>query len=105
MNELKGWKIDPGPDARPAFPPNVMVQVKALACELSCEKRISLSRFSTWEIAKEAIQKEIVAHISGSTIWRWLDEDAIKPWQYRSCAFPQDPNFRNRPLSRDVEQI
>jgi hypothetical protein len=24
---------------------------------------------------------------------RWLNEDAIKPWQYRSWIFPRDPQF------------
>ena len=27
------------------------------------------------------------------TVWRWLSEDAIKPWQYRSWIFPRDPDF------------
>jgi hypothetical protein len=27
------------------------------------------------------------------TLWRWLDEDAIKPWRYRSWIFPRDPQF------------
>lgn len=35
----------------------------------------------------------IVASISGITIWRWLNADAIKPWQYRSWIFPRDPQF------------
>jgi hypothetical protein len=35
----------------------------------------------------------LVASISGSTIWRWLDEDAIRPWQHRSWIFPRDPQF------------
>lgn len=34
-----------------------------------------------------------VATISDSTIWRWLHEDAIKPWQHRSWIFPRDPQF------------
>jgi len=96
MNGLKGWRIDQDPDARPAFPPHVIVQVKALACELPYDKGIPLSRFSTGEIAMEAIQRGIVAQISGSTIWRWLDEDAIKPWQYRSWIFPRDPQFEQK---------
>ncbi|WP_406257085.1 hypothetical protein [Streptomyces chartreusis] len=25
---------------------------------------------------------------------RWLREDALKPWQYRSWIFLTDPNFR-----------
>jgi hypothetical protein len=27
------------------------------------------------------------------TVWRWLSEDAIKPWQFRSWIFPRDPEF------------
>jgi hypothetical protein len=34
-----------------------------------------------------------VATISESTIWRWLNEDAIRPWQFRSWIFPRDPDF------------
>jgi hypothetical protein len=39
------------------------------------------------------MEQGIVASISGITIWRWLSEDAIKPWQYRSWLFPRDPEF------------
>ena len=35
----------------------------------------------------------ITAQISGMTIWRWLSQDAIKPWRYRSWIFPRDPDF------------
>lgn len=90
---MKGWWIDQGPGVRPLFPPNIVVEIKALACELPFENGIPLSRFSTQEIATEAICRGIVAQISGSTIWRWLTEDAIKPWQYRSWIFPRDPEF------------
>ena len=34
-----------------------------------------------------------MAAISGTTVWRWLSEDAIKPWQHRSWIFPRDPDF------------
>lgn len=34
-----------------------------------------------------------VSEASASTIGRWLAEDAIKPWQYRSWIFPRDPGF------------
>jgi hypothetical protein len=96
MNGSRGWKIDPDPDGRPVFPPDVVVQVKALACELPSESGIPLSRWSTSEIAREAIQRGIVADVSGSTIWRWLGEDAIKPWHYRSWIFPRDPQFEQK---------
>jgi DDE superfamily endonuclease len=34
-----------------------------------------------------------VTEASASTIWRWLHDDAIKPWQTRSWIFPRDPDF------------
>lgn len=55
---------------------------------------VPLSRFSTNEIAREAVKRGIVAEISGTTVWRWLDEDAIRPWQHRSWIFPRDPDFQ-----------
>jgi hypothetical protein len=36
------------------------------------------------------------ASASASAIWRWLHDDAIKPWQTRSWIFPRDPNFAER---------
>ena len=72
------------------------VQVKALACELPWELGLPLSRFSAAELAAEAIRRGIVAEISGTTIWRWLHEDAIKPWQHRCWIFPRDPQFEEK---------
>lgn len=71
-----------------------MVQVKALACELPYKIGIPLSRFSIEEIRQEVIASGIVAQISGTTLWRWLNADAIRPWQYRSWIFPRDPEFK-----------
>ncbi len=57
---------------------------------------LPLSRFSTAEIARAAVAAGIVEEISGATVWRWLSEDAIKPWQHRSWIFPRDPAFREK---------
>jgi len=38
----------------------------------------------------------LVATISGSTIWRWLHQDAIRPWYHRSWIFPRDPAFARK---------
>jgi hypothetical protein len=38
----------------------------------------------------------LTASISGSTIWRWLHQDAIRPWYHRSWIFPRDPDFANK---------
>lgn len=73
-----------------------MVEVKALACELPSEAGLPFSRFSCADIAREAVRRGIVASISGRTVWRWLDADAIRPWRYRSWIFPRDARFAEK---------
>lgn len=75
------------------FPPELIVQVKALACELPAIHKVPISRWSAGDIGRYVRQSGIVATISDSTIWRWLNEDAIKPWHHRSWIFPRDPQF------------
>lgn len=81
---------------RVVFPPKVVMEVKALACQLPCERNLPVSRLSSADIAREAINSGIVASISGTTVWRWLSADAIKPWQFRSWIFPRDPDFAQK---------
>ena len=84
------------PGDRPFFPPEVVVQVKALACELPVQSGRPLSRFSRQDLVREVTRRGIAAEISGATIWRWLDQDAIRPWQHRSWIFPRDPQFEEK---------
>lgn len=79
-----------------SFPPEVLVAVKSLACELPSRLGVPLSRLYVPDIRDEVIEQGIVAEISGSTIWRWLSEDAIKPWRHRSWIFPRDPYFETK---------
>ena len=67
--------------------------ITALACTLPAETGIPLSRWSSSELADEAVTRGIVASISASTVRRWLARAAIKPWQHRSWIFPRDPDF------------
>ena len=67
--------------------------MKALACELPSLHGIPLSRFSIAEIKREVLRRGLVASIGDATIWRWLSEDAIRPWRFRSWVFPRDPEF------------
>jgi len=72
------------------------MQVKALACQLPKESSLPLSRFSRRDLVEEVTGRGLVAKISGRTLWRWLDEDAIRPWQHRSWIFPRDPDFQTK---------
>jgi hypothetical protein len=71
----------------------VVVAIKALACELPATSGRPLSRWQCPDLARAAVEQGIVASISGTTVWRWLSADAIKPWQHRSWIFPRDNNF------------
>ena len=81
---------------RLAFPPEVVVEVKSLACELPHTYGLPLSRFSMAEIQGEVIRRGLVASIGETTIWRWLSQDAIRPWHHRSWIFPRDPQFAKK---------
>src|SRR6185369_11770949 len=71
----------------PSFSPDVVVAIKALACELPAKTDTPLARWQSPDLARAAVESGIVASISGTTIWRWLSSDAIKPWQHRSWIF------------------
>lgn len=71
-----------------------MVAVKALACELPHEHGLPLSRLSIPEIGREAVRRGLIAAVGETTLWRWLTEDAIRPWAHRSWIFPRDPHFK-----------
>ena len=70
--------------------------MKALACELPSRLGLPLARLHVPDIAAEVRSRGIVAEISGTTIWRWLSEDAIRPWKQRSWIFPRDPQFETK---------
>lgn len=95
-NAWRGSKNCPDEDGRACFPPSVVVSVKALACELPHETGLPLSRFSIADLKREVIKRGIVASIGETTLWRWLSEDAIKPWTHRSWVFPRDPAFAEK---------
>ena len=67
-----------------------------MACELPATLGLPLSRLSVADVARHAQRSGLVARISNSTVWRWLHEDAIRPWQHRCWIFPRDPNFQEK---------
>jgi hypothetical protein len=71
----------------------LVVAVKALACELPYKQDLPLSRHSIPELKREVLRRGLVASIGDTTIWRWLTEDAIQPWRYRTWISPRDPTF------------
>jgi hypothetical protein len=87
---------DRGAEDRAVFPPQSMVEIKALACELPVRLGLPFSRLGSADIAKEAVVRGIVVAISVTTVWRCLNSDALKPWKHRSWLFPRDPLFAEK---------
>src|SRR5215210_1504602 len=81
--------------ARVVFPPEQVAEVKALACELPATQGLPLGRFSRTELHRLVVQRGL-SDASASTIWRWLHDDALKPWQQRSWIFVRDPAFAEK---------
>jgi len=90
------WTNSPARAVPGLFPPDIVVQVKALACEFPACTGTPLSRWSIAELAAKVRNSGLVATISESTVWRWLNEDAIRPWQHRCWIFPRDPMFAEK---------
>src|SRR5438445_1031798 len=78
--------------ARPSFPPLDQAVVKALACELVAQTKQPLSRQSLADVTDRA-RGALGKPIGRTTVWRILDSDALKPWQYQYWIFPRDPLF------------
>jgi hypothetical protein len=82
--------------AQPAFPPTVVVEVKRIACERADGHRGAAGALVVARSAPRNSGASVVATVSGTTLWRWLDADAIRPWRHRSWLFPRDHRFAER---------
>jgi len=96
MNASPAWRNGHARVVRAFFPPDLVCKVKALACQLPAEFDLPLSRFSRSDLQRLVVERGLVARISGATIWRWLHEDALRPWTQRSWVFPQATDFAEK---------
>jgi transposase len=90
---LEGLRDRKRPGRPRIFPAAVVTACKAIACELPVTRGVPLGRWSLAELRTELLATGLVDDVSTTTLWRWLDEDPIKPWQHRSWIFPRDPDF------------
>ena len=81
-----------GRGRKPVFSPLDRAIVASIACDVVARTGNPLSRQSTTDLTKRAAE-ELGKPISRTTVWRILDEDAIKPWQYEHWIFPRAPDF------------
>jgi transposase len=63
------------------FPAAVVAEVKAMACEPPQDRDVPQSRWSAADLAAQAAEESLVESVARSTVQRWLDADAIRPWR------------------------
>ena len=80
-------------DVRQSFPPQEVAAAKAVACERPAVLKLPLSRFSSAEVRQWLLDEQVVASVSVATVWRWLHQDALRPWFYHSWLFRRDAQF------------
>src|SRR5437764_1977144 len=73
--------------------PTTRALVVALACERPADRGLPLSRYSLAELGAEAASALATPPPSRSSIWRWLLQDALRPWRHHCWIFPRDPRF------------
>lgn len=78
------------------FPPKLITIIKSIACELPAQHNQPLSRLFVPDILRIVLAEKHVDSISASSIWRILDEDALKPWRHHSWIWSRDPLFFER---------
>jgi len=93
---LAGLRDRPRSGRPRIFGAEVVVAIKAMACEPPERRQVPLSRWSSFELSAQAVSEGLVPAISSSTVRRWLASAAIKPWRYRSWIFPRDPDFADK---------
>ena len=67
-----------------------------MACELPAAAGLPPARWSLPELRREVLARGLVPTVSGTTLRRWLDADAILSSRHRSWLFPRDPRFAER---------
>ena len=88
-------RTTPAAAASRSCPPLDRAIVASIACDVVARTGNPLSRQSTTDLTARA-RDELGRPISRSTVWRILDEDAIKPWQYEHWIFPRAADFFER---------
>lgn len=95
-SRISGWKTSRGQVVRGFFPPRLWAIIKSIACELPSRHEQPLSRWFVPDIKRVVEAEGHVDSISLSTIWRILDQDALKPWRRHSWIWSRDPKFFER---------
>lgn len=86
-------KTVPGPADRRLFPPVQQHEIVALATKPPRQEGHPISHWSISDLTRAVLQNKIAGSIAQSTIWRLLDQAAIKPHRWHYWLNSPDPDF------------
>jgi transposase len=95
------WRDSPialVPAGRPCFPPQEQHKIVALATRPPTEDGVPITHWSATDLAQASMDNGIVASISRATVWRLLDQAAIKPHRWHYWLNSPDPDFETKML-------
>lgn len=100
MNERgwTAWAIDGVLVDRAVFPPQEQHKVVALATRPPVAQGVPVTHWSATDLARAAVHNQIIPSISRATVWRLLNQAAIKPHRWHYWLHSPDPDFEAKML-------
>jgi hypothetical protein len=92
-----------GPVDRRLFPPQEQHEIVARATRVPASQGHPLTQWSISDLTRACIQEGLVGSISGSTVWRLLDQAALKPHRWHYWLNSPDPAFEAK--MRDIVHL
>jgi transposase len=87
------YRIARDPADRRLFPPQQQHDIVALATRPPQQEGHPTTHWSMTDLARAVVQDHLVESIGVSTIWRLLDQAAIKPHRWHYWLHSPDPDF------------
>lgn len=93
-----GSKTAPVQADHRSFPPQAQHKIVALATRPPVENGVPTTHWSATDLAHATVREGLVASISRATVWRLLDQAAIKPHRWHYWLHSNDPDFEPKML-------
>ena len=87
------YRTDHDLAGRRLFPPQQQHSIVALATQPPRQQGHPITHWSMTDLSRAVVQKGIVGSICSATIWRLLDQTAIKPHRWHYWLNSPDPDF------------
>jgi transposase len=101
--DLMVLKTALGQADRRLFPPQQQHEIMALATQPPRQQGHPITHWSISDLTRAVLQKNIAQSIGQSTVWRLLDQAAIKPHRWHYWLNSPDPDFY--PKMHDIVQL